>query len=104
MEDHFGPGGPIIGLLMLMLWLVPLAVMLWAAMRPTAQAVERPATPPQPTAMELLRQRYVLGEIDAMTFEEMLEHVMASELWEQRGYTRRLPRSQPPADTRLTEA
>ena len=41
-------------------------------------------------AIELLRRRYVLGEIDADTFEQMVEHVLASELSEQSALNRRM--------------
>jgi hypothetical protein len=35
-----------------------------------------PGTPPsQPSAMEILRQRYARGEIDAATFENMRERL-----------------------------
>ncbi len=64
-------------------WVVVPGLLLWAASRwgavqpapKTGPALE----PALPRAAELLRQRYVLGEIDAMTFEEMLERVLHSE-------------------------
>ena len=33
----------------------------------------------EPSAAELLRRRYVTGEIDTLTFEDMLHHVLNSE-------------------------
>lgn len=39
----------------------------------------------QPSATELLRQRYARGEIDTTTFEQMIERVLASEARERAG-------------------
>ena len=67
-------------------WLVVPSLLVWAASRwwslqqPRVEPAIEP--PPQISAAELLRQRYVLGEIDATTFEEMLERVLHSEAQE----------------------
>jgi putative membrane protein len=37
-----------------------------------------PVPPVQPSAMEILRQRYARGEIDAATFDQMRERLEAS--------------------------
>jgi len=37
-----------------------------------------PVQPTQPSAMEILRQRYARGEIDAATFDQMRERLEAS--------------------------
>lgn len=67
-------------------WLVVPGLFVWAASRWWAMQqpkVEPAIEPPPPiSAAELLRQRYVLGEIDAATFEEMLERVLHSEAQE----------------------
>lgn len=46
------------------------------------QSVPHPGVPPvspvQPSAMEILRQRYARGEIDAATFDQMRERLEAS--------------------------
>jgi hypothetical protein len=42
-----------------------------------APIVAQPAE--EPSAVELLRRRYVLGEIDADTFDAMLSHLLASQ-------------------------
>ncbi len=42
-----------------------------------------PVPPAQPTAMEILRQRYARGEIDAATFDQMRERLEASSKPEQ---------------------
>jgi uncharacterized membrane protein len=68
-----------------LLWLALLSIIAWAAIRWFIQR-QRAAESRQPmiepnrlSALELLRRRYVLGEIDVMTFEVMLEHLVASE-------------------------
>ncbi|HEV2237705.1 MAG TPA: SHOCT domain-containing protein, partial [Ktedonobacterales bacterium] len=77
-----------------LLWLALLALIIYALVR----AFSRPrayAPPPMPgpmpaaapaasgSAIELLRRRYAAGEIDATTFEQMLERLVASEGYEQ---------------------
>jgi len=43
-------------------------------------APQQPPYQPQPiSAMEILRQRYAHGEIDAVTFDQMRERLQASE-------------------------
>jgi uncharacterized membrane protein len=57
----------------------------WGAMTapryPMAQTTS--AAPPAPSAMEILRRRYVQGEIDHATFEEMMHNLASSEAREQ---------------------
>lgn len=70
--------------LSLLPWLAVLGLLAWAALRSWARQPVAPQAEPTfgvggTSAAELLRLRYVLGEIDAATFEEMLEHVLASE-------------------------
>jgi hypothetical protein len=70
--------------LSLLPWLAVLGLLAWAALRSWSQQRSAPQTEPAlgvagTSAAELLRLRYVLGEIDAVTFEEMLEHILASE-------------------------
>jgi uncharacterized membrane protein len=72
-----------------LLWLGLLALIIFALVR----AFSRPQAyvpPPMPTpaagggsAVEMLRRRYAAGEIDATTFEQMLERLVASEAYEQ---------------------
>lgn len=76
-------------------WLLLLGVLVWALirmimrrnqMRQYPQYPPRPDVPPfqraqQPeaaSAMEILRQRYARGEIDATTFDQMRERLEAS--------------------------
>lgn len=89
-----GPGGghdPLLMLLGLLLWLVIPAVIAYAVTRvarhrePALASVES-----QVTAAELLRRRYVLGDISLVTFEEMLENLLISESREEQ--MRRLTR------------
>lgn len=67
------------------LWIVFLVVLAWALIRwlnmrttsPTPQADT--AQKNSPTAIEILRQRYVRGEIDTTTFEQMREKLESPE-------------------------
>lgn len=101
-EHHYGPGfypnplGILFGLgFMLLFWGLLFGIPAWFIVRrfgrnrwramaapryPMAQTV---STPPAPSAMEILRRRYVQGEIDHDTFEEMMHHLTASQAREQ---------------------
>ena len=71
-------------------WLVILALLIWALVRRFSsrggpmpfyrhEPFYHPGTPPvQPSPMEILRQRYARGEIDAVTFEQMRERLESS--------------------------
>jgi uncharacterized membrane protein len=69
------------------LWLVILALLIWGVVRlfsgrrasfyhPGVGAGVPPVPPVQPSAMEILRQRYARGEIDAATFDQMRERLI----------------------------
>ena len=81
-----GPVSLLLSGLSLLLWLgIPALLLLWLAGRSLLSHGSAP--PPDPvverynvSAVELLRQRYALGEIDAVTFEQMLERLLASEV------------------------
>ncbi len=53
------------------IWLVVVGGVIWALVRWVSS--QTPVSGPQsgPSAMEILRQRYARGEIDASTFEQM---------------------------------
>lgn len=95
-----GPGHWLMGLafmgLSLLFWVGLLAVVAWALMRwvlPRLRAMPVMAgsmgsafqTTAQPSAVETLRHRYALGEIDTATFETMVERILASEARERQG-------------------
>lgn len=71
-----------------LVWLAVLGLIVWAAVRYFQRAYPQASIlpPPAPSALELLRQRYVLGEIDLETFETMTRHVIASEEHERTGW------------------
>jgi putative membrane protein len=54
------------------LWIVLLSTLIWAAIRWLRRGVHAiDMSPGRLSAMEILRQRYARGEIDAATFEQM---------------------------------
>lgn len=103
-EHHYGVGfhphplGILFGLgFMLLFWGLLLGIPAWFIVRrfgrnrwgamaatryPMAQTVSSSA-PPAPSAEEILRRRYVQGEIDHATFEEMMHHLTAAKAREQ---------------------
>ncbi len=66
-------------------WIIVLALVIGALLRGRRGRMQAfpfgPYNPAwrQPTAMEILRQRYARGEIDAVTFDQMRERLEASE-------------------------
>ena len=57
-------------------WLGVLALLIWAVVRWVGpRATGRYPTASGMSAMEILRQRYARGEIDAATFEQMRERL-----------------------------
>jgi uncharacterized membrane protein len=75
--------------LSLLFWLGIPALLVWASLRwvaPRLRAMSGSAFQvAQPSAVETLRHRYALGEIDAPTFETMVERILASEARERQG-------------------
>ena len=84
-------GGMLMMLLNLVIWIALLAVVAWAIIRwvngkmtnatpfSTSTLAQGPAMPEGgPCAIEILRQRYARGEIDAATFEQMRERLASS--------------------------
>ena len=99
-----GPGHWVMGLafmgLSLLFWAGLIALVAWALMRwalPRLRGLPAMAAmqTAQPSAIETLRHRYALGEIDAPTFEQMVERVLASEARERQGEQSASP---PPPD------
>ena len=92
MYHHFDPGpspwapSPFAQLLYFgfsnLFWIGLLGILLWSAIRSLHyqdRASSLPRQAEEPSALELLRRRYVLGEIDVATFEEMLQELLESE-------------------------
>ncbi len=73
----FGWGGMFLMLLGTLLFLVLLAVLVWAVLRFVTGKTTTPVppytgvAPTGPSAIEILNQRYARGEIDTMTYEQM---------------------------------
>lgn len=66
-------------------WIALLGVLVWALLRWLTASRNIPVigyqpTPPpyQPSALEILRQRYARGEIDEVTYQQMRERLEAS--------------------------
>lgn len=89
--EHFwhGPfGGPlwspfgqfVVWGLTTLLWLLIIGAIIWAVMRliRRAQPAQAPSSS-EPSALEIVRRRYALGQIDRETFEEMIGRLLASE-------------------------
>jgi putative membrane protein len=79
----YGWGGGLLMLLSMLLWVAVFGLLVWALIRwlgPRATGGGMPPSGPTsgPSAMEILRQRYARGEIDAATFEQMRERLEGS--------------------------
>jgi putative membrane protein len=60
-------------------WLVVVGVLIWALVRWVSGRTSAPGgTASGPSALEILRQRYARGEIDATTFDQMRERLEAT--------------------------
>ena len=74
----------LIPLLGTIFWIALIGILIWALLnwltRRNPHLIAYPPPPPlyQPTAMEILRQRYARGEIDDATFHQMRERLEAS--------------------------
>lgn len=93
MPGHFDAPGPYMGgpesllfsgLSLLLLLGIPV-LLFWAASRPSltrgsAAGAQSHIEQRNVSAIELLRQRYALGEIDGDTFEQMLERLLNAEV------------------------
>ena len=86
----FGPGWGMFWMgLGSLFWFLVLGLAIWLLVRWLTRTNQTtlpsaPGTPPlPPSAMEILRQRYARGEIDAATFENMQERLNASGAYEE---------------------
>ncbi len=63
------------------LWIAILVILVWALIRWLERKthVSAPSGSASPSAVEVLRQRYARGELDAATFEQMRERLQATE-------------------------
>lgn len=63
-------------------WLAVLGVLIWALVRwlgGRSQAPTPPSARNRQSALDILRERYARGEIDATTFEQMRERLEGSD-------------------------
>jgi putative membrane protein len=60
-------------------WLVLLGIAIWALVHWVSHRTPVGGLSSGPSAIEILRQRYARGEIDATTFEQMRERLEASQ-------------------------
>jgi len=67
MEWHFGYGGAVMTLLMLIFWVAIIALVVWAFRSATRS--EQNTTPARPRPLDILETRYARGEIDDEEFE-----------------------------------
>ena len=81
MMGGFGWGGAVLTLLVAILVIALLGALVWAVLRRVNGKATPPvppypsALPTSPSALEILRQRYARGEIDATTYEQMRERL-----------------------------
>lgn len=75
----YGWGGALFMVLSMLLWVGVVALVIWALIRWLAPAARGTGMPGpgsvQPSALEILRQRYARGELDTATFEAMRERL-----------------------------
>lgn len=64
------------------LWLALLGIAIWSLVRwlvrSPSQSTHQRTLPAEPSALEILQQRYARGEIDAVTYEQMRERIEGS--------------------------
>ena len=84
---NFGWGGVLMSLGMV-LWIALLIVLVWAVIRWLERKTTTPVPPStgtpltSPPALDILKQRYARGEIDTAMYEQIREHLVASEMRE----------------------
>src|SRR5262249_21993891 len=84
MPMMYGWNGDWGGMLLAMLlnaavWIISLGLLIWAVSRAFADRAPSTGQPSiGPSAIEILRQRYARGEIDAATFDEMHRRLEAT--------------------------
>ncbi|HZC07327.1 MAG TPA: SHOCT domain-containing protein [Ktedonobacterales bacterium] len=63
------------------LWIVALGLVIWALVRWLGHRTPMNSLPPERelSALEILRQRYARGEIDATTYEQMRERLESAQ-------------------------
>lgn len=65
-------------------WIIVFGVIAWSALRLATTRTAEPASHPlPPSSMEVLREHYVMGHIDLVTFSDAVALLLASE---SRGY------------------
>jgi putative membrane protein len=71
-------GGMLLMLFSMLFWFALLGALIWALMRWVTRSGLSSGTLGGPSALEVLQQRYVRGEIDDATFAQMRQHLMGS--------------------------
>lgn len=74
--------GPLWMILASVFWLAVLGVLIWALARWLGGRTQAPTPPPArngQSALDILRERYARGEIDATAFEQMRERLEGSD-------------------------
>jgi putative membrane protein len=74
----YGWGGMLIMLLSMLFWFALLGALIWALVRWVTRSGVSSGTPGNPSALEILRQRYARGEIDDATFARMRQQLMGT--------------------------
>jgi putative membrane protein len=74
----YGWGGMLLMLFSMLFWFALLGALIFGLVRWVTRSGATSATPGNPSALEILQQRYARGEIDDATFERMRQQLLGS--------------------------